>query len=106
MGLSSATGGLTQAGADLVAGSSKLIDAAGSIGSWVSVGVDAFNSIKTGQGWGKTAGSAIGTSILPGIGTAVGSMLGGLADSAFGHKGGPKSGGNANAAYDAAGNVV
>ena len=106
MGLSSATGGLTQAGADLVAGSSKLIDAAGSIGSLVSVGVDAFNSIKTGQGWGKTAGSAIGTYILPGIGTAVGSMLGGLADSAFGHKGGPKSGGNANAAYDAAGNVV
>lgn len=105
-GLSEATGALTQAGADLVTSAGDLMDMAGSVGSWVSVGIDAFNSFKTGNGWGKTVGGAIGTYILPGIGTAIGSTLGGLIDSAFGSKGGPKSGGNANAIYGADGQAV
>lgn len=66
-----------------------------------------YNSLKTGQGWGSTIGSM--AYFIPGIGPIaglVGSLVGGLADSAFGHKGGPKTGGNANAVFDASGNVV
>jgi len=105
-GLSNASGALTQAGADLTAGMSNLVDVAGSVASWATVGMDALNAFKTGEGWGKTVGSAIGTYILPGIGTTIGSTLGGMIDDAFGGKGGPKSGGNANAIYGADGQVV
>lgn len=44
------------------------------------------NSIKTGKGWGAIGGSLGLVNPVAGI---VGSLVGGLADSAFGHKGGP-----------------
>ncbi len=105
-GLSDASGALTQAGADLTVAAGDFADLAGSVGSWVTTGIDVFNAFKTGEGWGKAAGSAIGTLILPGIGTAIGSTLGGMLDDAFGGKGGPKTGGNYNAAFTASGAVA
>jgi hypothetical protein len=85
------------------AGASSLSTYAG----YASAAYNLFNSIKTGKGWGGTIGSA--AYLIPGIGPiagTIGTLLGGLADSAFGHKGGPKTGGNANAVFDSSGNVV
>jgi len=85
------------------AGSSSLSTYAG----YASAAYNLFNSVKTGKGWGSTIGSA--AYFIPGIGPiagTIGTLLGGLADSAFGHKGGPKTGGNANAVFDSSGNVV
>lgn len=45
----------------------------------------AIYSLTQGQ-YGSAAGAAIGTYILPGIGTAVGSFLGGMVDSVFGDR--------------------
>ena len=80
-----------------------------SLSSLVGYGMTAmnvFNSIKTGKGWGSTAGSVFGTVFGGPIGSALGSVVGGLVDSAFGSKGGPKRGGNYNAAFTSTGGVV
>jgi len=104
--LSDASGALTKAGTDFKVAAGKFSDTAGSVLSWASTGIDVFNAFKTGEGWGKAAGSSIGTLILPGVGTAVGSMLGGALDGVFGGKGGPKTGGNYNAVFTASGSVA
>lgn len=94
--------GLTQSGADAITSIGNFAQNAGTMLSWASVVVDAFKSFKTGEGWGKTIGAGIGTYILPGIGTIIGGVIGGFADSLFGHKGGPRNGGEAWADYSAA----
>lgn len=52
----------------------------------------AVTSLFKGQ-YGSAIGSAIGTYILPGIGTMIGSFLGGILDKAFGSRGPNHSGG-------------
>lgn len=53
-------------------------------------------SLTQGQ-YGSAAGSAIGTYILPGIGTMIGSVIGGALDTAFGSRGANHSGAAASA---------
>jgi hypothetical protein len=94
--------GASSGAGSAASGASSLSTYAG----YASAAYNLFNSIKTGKGWGSTIGSA--AYFIPGIGPiagTIGTLLGGLADSAFGHKGGPKTGGNANAVFDASGNV-
>ncbi len=91
-------------------GASGAASSASNLASYASYAMAAynvFNSFKTGKGWGATIGSM--ASFIPGLGPiagVVGSLVGGLIDNAFGSKGGPKSGGNANAVFDASGNVL
>lgn len=73
-----------------------------SIGSFMMDNADTISTIGAGLGyfsaissaadgkWGTAAGQAIGTFLLPGIGTVVGGMLGGFVDDLFGGGGGPK----------------
>jgi hypothetical protein len=76
----------------------------GQIMAGVGTAFNLANSLKTGKGWGSTVGSALG--MWNPIAGVVGSVVGGLVDSAFGSKGGPKTGGNYNAAFTSTGGVV
>lgn len=62
---------------------------ANTAGQFIGYG-QAVMSLADGK-YGQAIGEAIGTYILPGVGTMVGSMLGGFVDSIFGGGGGPKS---------------
>lgn len=106
-GLSDASGALTQAGADLTVAAGEFADLAGSVGSIISTGVNLFNAFETGRGWGRAIGSM--AAFIPGFGPiagVIGSTIGGMLDDAFGGKGGPKTGGNYNAAFTASGAVA
>jgi hypothetical protein len=109
-GADAATDAAAQIASDLGKGAGSASSAANSlsgVASYAMAAFNVFNSIKTGKGWGATVGSM--ASLIPGIGPiagAIGSVLGGLVDSAFGSKGGPKQGGNYNAAFTSTGGVV
>nr|WP_255632062.1 tape measure protein [Rhodoferax sp. U2-2l] len=72
--------------AEVMAKNADIINGAGSVLGYAS----AFNSLANGE-YGKAAGQAIGTYIMPGIGTIVGSFIGSAVDSMFGGGGGPKT---------------
>lgn len=91
--------------ADAGGSSSFLSDVGGSqIMAGIGTAFNLTNSLNTGKGWGSTVGGALG--LWNPLAGAVGSVVGGLVDSAFGSKGGPKQGGNYNAAFTSTGSVV
>jgi len=94
MGWANEAGQLTQGSADFIMNASDFAQTATNFVSWATVAVDVFKAFQTGDGWGKAVGAAVGTYILPGIGTMIGSVLGGVVDSWFGG-GGDKQGGSA-----------
>lgn len=71
-------------GANIVMNADKIGAFADMAGQFIGYGKAIFDVTK--GNYGSAIGSAIGTYVLPGIGTAVGSVLGGFADKLFGSK--------------------